>query len=657
MEPLPFTYNPSQSFFEQFSDWIGDVFYEILPEVGFELRDEQIYMAFQLERAYPEKKIIFSEAGVGTGKTIVYLLYAICYARFTRKPAIIACADESLIEQLVKPEGDIAKLVQHLNVTIDARLAKSMDQYVCLQKLDQERSKVQLDATYDNIYEALPAFVTMPEGMQAFYPYGDRKDYPHLNDESWNKIGWDMFQDCFVCDKRHRCGQTLSRDHYRKSADLIICSHDFYMEHVWTAEGRKREGQLPLLPEVSSVVFDEGHLLEVAAQKALTYKLRHTMLENILNRLQGNEVRERFAVLIDDIITYSESFFDLLRQNVQPVRGSHRQEIIFDTKVTSAIEKMIVYLDQLEEEIVFESGMFTIDTYQLRIVEEHIEMIHYSLGLLRKADEVISWVTEDQEGLTLTVMPRLVQEVLREKVFSQRIPFVFSSATLSIDKSFHYLADSLGIEDFLSFSVESPYDYANQMKVFAPRLLTERLFNDKFERAMQLIKQTNGRALLLFADREDLNQFKKEISQCSDVNGMNFLYEGDQEISHLISTFQREETSILCAVHLWEGLDIPGPSLTNLIIWSLPFPPNDPIFTAKRKRSLDPLWEVDVPYMLLRLKQGIGRLIRSREDSGIVTIFHEKLHDDRELLDRVKEILPEGVDLLESMEPRVNKVN
>ena len=107
---LPFTLSKNESFTEKLSQWVGDVFYDILPEAGFELRDEQIYMAFQLEKAFKEKKVMFAGAGVGTGKTIVYLLYAICYARYTNRPAIIACADESLIEQLVKKEGDIAKL-------------------------------------------------------------------------------------------------------------------------------------------------------------------------------------------------------------------------------------------------------------------------------------------------------------------------------------------------------------------------------------------------------------------------------------------------------------------------------------------------------------------------------------------------------------------
>src|SRR6185312_3058824 len=126
---LPFEINKSESFFDGLGDWIGDVFYDVLPESGFELRDEQIFMAFQLEKAYKDKKVIFAEAGVGTGKTIVYLLYSIAYARYTGKPAIIACADESLIEQLVKKGGDIEKIEKALGLEIDVRLAKSREQY------------------------------------------------------------------------------------------------------------------------------------------------------------------------------------------------------------------------------------------------------------------------------------------------------------------------------------------------------------------------------------------------------------------------------------------------------------------------------------------------------------------------------------------------
>ncbi|UUZ93797.1 hypothetical protein LJK87_03615 [Paenibacillus sp. P25] len=207
MDRYPFAYDHSRPFIEQVSAWIADVFYDVLPESGFEVRDEQIYMAFQLERAFAEKQTIFAEAGVGTGKTLVYLLYAVCYARYHRKPVIIACADESLIEQLVKSEGDIAKLAEHLHMKIDARLGKSLDQYACLVKLDEARLGHEEPGLYQEIYEGLPEFVRNPGTLQAFHAYGDRKHYPHLTDAQWSKIGWDTFQDCFVCDKRHRAAR------------------------------------------------------------------------------------------------------------------------------------------------------------------------------------------------------------------------------------------------------------------------------------------------------------------------------------------------------------------------------------------------------------------------------------------------------------------
>jgi ATP-dependent DNA helicase DinG len=639
---LPFSYDRSQPFFERLNEWIGDVFYDILPEAGLELRDEQIYMAFQIEKAFIDKKIMFAEAGVGTGKTIAYLLYALCYARYMRKPAIIACADESLIEQLVKKGGDIDKLSNILGLTIDVRLAKSKDQYLCLQKLDEERSKDEYDEIYDDIHVDLPAFVHSNQTLQSFYHYGDRKEYAHLNDKEWNKIGWDSFQDCFVCDKRHRCGQTLSREHYRKSTDLLICSHDFYMEHVWTYDSRVREGQLPLLPEASTVIFDEGHLLEVAAQKALTYKMRHDVIEELLTRLLENDVREEFAVLVDDLISQSFHFSYVLRDHSKKVEGSGRKEISFSKELLGEANRLVELIARLEDEIVFESEMYTIDAYQLKIVEEHLDMIHHALKIFVSVDNVISWVEEGETSVTLVIMPRLVEEVLKEKVFSKKLPFLFTSATLSTNGSFDYLASSIGVKDYLSFSVESPFEYREQMELFAPVVQS---VTDKVHYAKALLEETDGKALLLFRSEEELQQFKQLTIEDHDFAKWDLLFEGDQEISQLISNFQKETNSVLCALSLWEGLDIPGESLSNVIIWSLPFPPNDPVFAAKRNAAQDSFKEVDIPYMLLRLRQGLGRLVRSHQDKGIATIFDEQLYEDHNLLAVVKEILPEGVKL------------
>ncbi|WP_456278623.1 ATP-dependent DNA helicase [Bacillus sp. AK128] len=616
-QKLPFEVGKTDNFYNKLNEWVGDVFYDILPDAGFELRDEQIFMAFQLEKSFRDKQIIFAEAGVGTGKTLVYLLYAVCYARFTGKPAIIACADETLIEQLVKKEGDIAKIDKFLNIQVDARLAKSQDQYLCLNKLDDRMSGGASEKEED-LFDELPSFVHDHSGLQKFHHYGDRKDYAHFSDDEWVNVGWDPFQDCFACSKRHRCGQTLSRDYYRKATDIIICSHDFYMEHIWTSESRKREGQLPLLPEASCVVFDEGHLVEFAAQKALTFRVKERTLEELLTRLLGNDLREEFAYLVEQALVDNDEFFRELKDHSTPVKGSTRLEINFPTSLLSAADTLYKRIVEIGEALVFEGELHTINHYDLKIVEEHLDQLEHSLQLFLKTDEVISWVEPDAESFHLVIMPRTVQEVLSEQVFSQRIPFIFSSATLSQNGQFDYIANSLGIKKYLSFIVESPFEYDEKMKIYINKLEDHDLFNRKLEVAKQQIDQTKGRALVLFNSRDDLEQFKTAVIHDSDYM---YLFEGDREISELVSTFQNEEESILCAVHLWEGLDIPGPSLSNVIIWSLPFPPQDPVFQSKKKTVENYQQEIEIPYMLLRLRQGIGRLIRTQEDDGMITIM------------------------------------
>ncbi|AMM89335.1 MULTISPECIES: ATP-dependent DNA helicase [Bacillus] len=634
---LPFSLTKEHNFYEELGNWIGDVFYDILPEKGFDLRDEQIFMAFQLERAFKEKSVMFAEAGVGTGKTIVYLLFAVTYARYTGKPAIIACADETLIEQLVKQEGDIYKIANHLDIQIDARLSKSHDQYLCLKKLEKTMQRED-DEKWLDIYESLPSFVHESHGMQTFYPYGDRKEYPELTNDEWSRIGYDSFQDCLTCDMRHRCGLNLSRDHYRKATDLIICSHDFYMEHVWTKESRKREGQLPLLPEHSSVVFDEGHLLEFAAQKALTYRVKQSTLETFLERLLQNDIREEFAELVEDALATNDQFFYLLKTNAKEIKGSHRLEIGRVDEVKRSASELCDLLEKIGEALVFESEMYTIDQYELSVVEEYIEQMAYSLSLYQK--NAISWLEKQELDTTFVVMPKTVAEVLGEKVFSQKIPYIFSSATLSENQSFDYLAESLGIKDYLSMSVASPYDYEEQMQMYLHGIqqpMTESAV--KGQHVLSQVKENGGRSLILFPSFDELHVFRKQLDASNESLPFHVYFEGDEEISTIVQKFQADETSVLCSVHLWEGLDIPGQSLTNVVIWGLPYPPHDPVFEAKRNEAKDAFTEVDLPYMLLRLRQGIGRLIRTSQDAGSIHIYFGS-QKDIELQSKIESVLP-----------------
>lgn len=615
-QPLPFEITKEDSFFEKLGDYVGDVFYDILPEHGYELRDEQIFMAFQIEQAFKNKSVVFAEAGVGTGKTFVYLLYAICYARYTRKPAIISCADETLIEQLVKEGGDIEKLEKALGLTVDVRLAKAREQYVCVKKLDHLSHRTD-DEDILSVHDEIPEFVYEPAAsMKSFHRYGDRKEYPWVPNDKWEKIAWDPLQQCSTCDWRHRCGQTLNREYYRHSSDLIICSHDFYMEHIWTKDSRKREGQLPLLPEASTVVFDEGHLLEFSAQKGLTYRFHSETLSSILTGYMDQDVREESLTLVEEILELHDNWFAHLSQSAIAVEGSIRKDVPRTETMIEIAKAIAEKVDALLEQLVFDSELYVMEDYHVKIMEEYLEFFSYGLRTLLQDGEGIHWLEETETQTSLVIMPRLVEDILRKEVFSQKIPFVFSSATLSQAGDFSYIASSLGIQKHASFSVNSPFDYESQMKMNGSVAENE---HQKWEEMAHSLHQNKGHSLLLFSSLEEMNRFREWADQHSWK--FNLIYEGDREISETVKAFQRDHSAVLCSYHLWEGLDVPGESLTQVLISSLPFPPNDPVFQAKRSHSEDPVSDVDLPYMLLRLRQGIGRLIRSSADHGVVCIW------------------------------------
>lgn len=610
-ESLPFELSKDRSFFESLGDWIGDVLYDELPEKGFECRDEQIFMAYQIEQALKEKNVLFAEAGVGTGKTIAYLLPAISYARYTGKPALIACADETLIDQLVKEGGDIHKLKDHLGLNIDVRLAKSRDQYLCLKRFE-EAEKTETEDWIDDISFSIPDGVYAQGSMISVQPYGARSDYPTVSDEDWQKVNFNALMQCGVCDLRNRCGQSLHRSNYRQSTDLIICSQDFLMEHLATKESRKREGQLTLLPEVSMIVLDEGHLLEYAAQKAMTYKVQALTIVNLLERLMVDGVRERTLYAMEKLQDDHELFFDQLRDDVVPSEED-RKSIRKSQQLLRFGKQLILDVEKLLEEFVFESELYMIPEYELNMAEEFLEQYQAALRIFTAESDAVDWLEETDGEETLVIMPRLITEVLEEKLFSRELPIVFSSATLSVNKDFSYIAYSLGIKKYQSFSVPSPFDYDNVMKIFLHELKQE----DK-EGKVKKILQNDQKTLILFKSKKSMLDFKAKLSL---MERLTIAFEGDRELSAIIRDFQNGAIKTLCSYHLWEGLDLPEEALTQVIIYDLPFPPHDPLFDAKRAFSENPFEEVELPFMQLRLQQGMGRLIRTSNDYGDIHIL------------------------------------
>ena len=605
---VPFEYENKQDFKEKLVEWVGDVLYDYLPEHGYEVRDEQIYTAFQIADAICGKKPHLAEAGLGTGKTFAYLLSAIPYARFTGKPVVIASATTALQEQLAGESGDIRKLSEVFGLDIDARMAKDPNQYVCDVKANE------------NIHNMIGENVDMIGNWINTSRVGERSEVPTISDKDWKKLNWDDSMNCSICLARGYCRMVKAREHYRGTKDLLIVDHATFFHDLWTREERIANGETPILPNYSAVIFDEGHKVFLPAMVEAGHNINKgemAMMISDLEELQG--ARESLYHKTELVKKGAYLFFKNLRASIEVVAGEERFNV---KKNTSLVKAAVIFrktLDNLLLEMQIEQGLYTesLSLTQIQAYEMQIEKAMWALDKFCKDrnNEMFSWV--ERKDASFWVVPRNIGERLNKYLFTRGIPSIFTSATLSNKGNFDYFCRRLGLKNPTTSTIGSPFDLENQVKVYIPDT------KNKIETLFKLLKDNGGRALVLTSSLMEVKRIRKELQ------GQEFpfemIWEDQGERGYLVRKFREEETSVLIGANFWEGIDIPGEALTLVVIWNLPLNVKDPLVEIQRKDAIeqdcDPVTTVDCPEMVLRLKQGCGRLIRTEDDYGAIVIL------------------------------------
>ncbi|WP_366921557.1 ATP-dependent DNA helicase [Metallumcola ferriviriculae] len=603
------------------AEWIGNIFYDILPKHGYEIREEQIYTAYQMADAFCKRQVHFAEAGLGVGKTFAYLVSAVAYARLKGKPVIIACASSALQEQLAGPQGDINTLSHLLDLDIDARMAKESSQYLCDLKVRRFTQPFGAQTS-----SALGKAIRWAEETKR----GERSEIPHISDHIWTQLAWDEAMPCDGCSSRGFCKLAKARDFYRPAKDLIVCDHGVFFDDLWSRAERKMEGKLPLLPDYAAVIFDEGHkVLLPAAKRAGRYIVRGEIdgMTSLIEQLQG--ARTSLLASAVAVSLASAKFFKVLRKSVIKEERNNRQVIQVNDELFAIAETLKRAFDSLDVELQNEQELHSqtlpanrLLTYELR-VEHSLEALNSFCN--NRGRDALFWL--DRLDDSFWVIPRQLNALLREHLFSKEIPVLFSSATLSIGGDFNYLATSLGVTEPSGSSVEGSFDYEKQTVVY----LMERFQSEDqipwrpraVQHLVSLLERSQGRALVLTNSFSETKKLRAHLKQYQFP--FKILWEDKAERGYLLGRFREDVSSVLVGSEFWEGIDIPGEALSLLIIWQLPFPPKDPLIEAQRsevkERGLDPVTEVDYPEMGLRLKQGCGRLIRRKEDHGIIAIL------------------------------------
>ena len=625
---IPFEYSNKNEFHEKLIGWIGDVLYDILPEQGYEVRDEQIFTAFQIADAFCDKKVHLAEAGLGTGKTFAYLLSAIPYARYTRKPVIISCASPALQEQLAAKSGDVNKLSKLLGLEVDARMAKDPKQYIC---------DVRASASIEEFGE-------VPEEVQQWMGQasrGERSEIPTVTDKIWKKISWNETMSCEVCQNRGYCKLVRARAHYRATQDLIIVDHETFFHDLWTREEKIGRGHMPILPDYSAVIFDEGHkiMLPAAMQSGQQFiKQDMDTLIAFLEDIQG--ARNALHTTTEVLERAVDRFFEVARRSVAAGEDKGRLTIQINESLLRAAASLRAGLDQLLMEIQIEQELYleSIPTSLIQGYEGQIEKVMKGLAQLckDKGQDVIAWI--NQRDLT---------KRLSQALYAKKLPVIFSSATLSNGGDFDYFIRKMGLESPSKATIGSPFNMEEQVRIaFVPTPKKNSTTHDKMTKRMEqlitLLRRNGGRALILTRSLSEVRKIRQHFKRKE--LPFEILYEDKGDRGYLLRKFKEEETSVLVSSDFWEGIDVPGDALTLVVVWQLPFPKLDPLIEAKRKaveeEGLDPTVAVDYPEMGLQLKQGCGRLIRTEEDKGKIIFMDEVLGTPWEKY--VRDALPEG---------------
>jgi len=625
MQPLgsqvPFAYGNRHDFSAKLTEWIAKVFYDILPEHGYETREEQIFTAFQIAEAVCKGKVHFAEAGLGTGKTFAYLLTAISYARFKRKPVLIACASTALQEQLAGPRGDIEKLSRLLGLNIDARMAKDLRQYIC---------DVKVNRFYDSLHEnSDPALGNLLDWAQET-DRGERSEMPDVPDRAWFQLAWDETMPCETCPSRGYCTPVKARKYYRSALDLIVCDHGIFFDDLWTRDERIADGKLPLLPEYSAVIFDEGHKVLLPAALRAGRQVIKEDIDNMLSsieQIQGARTSLISASFALDKAT--EHFFKILYSTATGDEGSDRLTVPVTGELLNSAGLLRRALDNLQMELQNEQELHlgSLPQASIQVYEAMVERATTALNRFcrNKGKGVIVWAKRGEQ--TFWVVPRDLSKILHKHLFDKGLPIVFSSATLSTGGDFSYFARNLGLKEPSSSTVDSSFDFDNQIMIYLPQELptahSEKWFHAALTKLVSLLRLFKGRALVLTPTPSDIERIRAALKDYQ--LPYQFLWEDSAERGYLVRKFREDISSVLVGSGFWEGIDVPGEALSLLVIWRLPFPPRDPLMEARRREAqeqgLDPITAVDYPEMGLQLKQGCGRLIRTREDRGAIAIL------------------------------------
>lgn len=591
-------------------------------------RPGQVEMVAGVAEALRDESHLLCEAGPGTGKSFGYLIPAIA----SGLRVIVSTATKSLQDQLDGRDLPfLAEVLGQHGVTFEWAAIKGRQNYLCLSKLEElEEGEGQADLFSDGDEDEVIAVL---REWADVHPTGDRDDLPSpVDDDVWSQLSVSGME----CPGREECPQgsdcfAMAAFDRAAKADVVVVNHHLY------GNGMALEGGL--LPEHDVVVFDEAHRLEDTMASALGVELMparlwqlHGSVSAFLRRVMpAAEVRQVLDPLRNRALSL-ETILDAEKDGHVPNPGDSDlgRELSSIAAVLATINGRVRSIEPSTP------GLRGARARALRLGGHLAGDIAMGLD---PPDSHVTWLESDATRRRLKIAPIDVGPLMAERLLSER-PAILTSATLSVGGSLVPLANRLGFETGDPHSalfartmvVPSPFDFESQGRIYVAAHLPDPRRPEWREAAVaeaaSLVDAAGGRALVLTTSYRMLEAIAEELRSST---GVEVLAQGELPKRRLVERFESEETSVLVAtMGFWEGLDVPGRSLELVVIDRLPFPrPDDPLWVARRQlaeqQGQSSFQSVDLPRATMLLAQGVGRLIRTTFDRGVVALLDSRL--------------------------------
>ncbi|AAL94939.1 ATP-dependent DNA helicase [Fusobacterium nucleatum subsp. nucleatum ATCC 25586] len=651
---------------------------------GFEYRKEQEEMAHYIQDAINEDRKIIIEAGTGTGKTLAYLIPAIKWAVVNKKKVIIATNTINLQEQLLLKDIPLAKSI--IKEDFSYVLVKGRSNYLC-KRLFNELS---IGRSIDIEIFSMEA----REQIECILKWGNKTktgDKAELPFEVYPDV-WELIQSttelCLgkKCPYRKECFYMKTRME-KMEADILISNHHVFFADLNVRAETDFDSEYLILPRYDMVIFDEAHNIESVARSYFSVEVSKISFTRLLNRIyqkKNKRKKEKSALIrVEDTIdekdledsqqyayllntlkeeisilqNIGDEYFDEIRKIYEtnteaPIRKSlnnfemtksrfletlRDKKDIFQSKLADFLTLMMSFNNVIDEEKEKNPEVINFNNH-LKMFKAYIDSFKFINSF--EDDNYIYWldINSKRTNVLLTATPLNIAEKLSTVLFDNLDRLVFASATIVANGNFDYFKKSLGLdeEDCIECIIKSPFNYDEQMSVYIPTDIQDSenisaFVTDASKFILNILLKTDGKAFILFTSYTMLNQIYYSISKKLMNKGFEVFLHGDKPRSQLIKEFKEAENPILFGTtSFWEGVDVQGENLSNVIITKLPFlVPTDPVVSAISKKIEEDggnsFTDFQLPEAIIKFKQGVGRLIRKKTDSGNIFILDNRI--------------------------------